>query len=134
MQQVLTLLTVFSDVCESGLLLIHICNLLRDCDDHYVQGLCIHFYRPDADPLDGDPPKNAMQRLPLPRDTWDTVNKRAIRILLECILVAIAIAITTHPIEKYRNGNNVINRRCEWTSKDNWSVKSLAYRVCCSTK
>ena len=88
---------------------------------------------PDAHPPGCRPPPG-MQSPPPPPDTSDTVNKRAIRVLLECILVAIAIAITIHPIEKNRNCNSVINRRCEWTSKDNWSVKSLVHQVCCSTK
>ena len=57
MQQVLTLLTVFSDVCEflrrSVLLLIHTCNLLRDCDDHYVQEWFVHPFLPPANEVWG---------------------------------------------------------------------------------
>ena len=76
---------------------------------------CMMGYPPDQAPSlgPGTPPDQAPPWPGIP--LGDTVNGRAVRILLECNLVAVAIAIPIHPIEKNRNRNRVINIRCEWT-------------------
>ena len=99
---------------------IHMCHLLRDCDNHYGQEWVVYTFLP---PANGTklPESNVFTLL------CDSVHKEgkctppgqthpprrglkwAVRILLECILVSSVIPIC--PIEK--NRNLVINRTCE---------------------
>ena len=62
---------------------------------------------PGADPPEQTPPPGSRLR--------HTVNGQPVRVLLECILVGIAIAIPIHPLEQNRihNRNRVIYCMCE---------------------
>ena len=66
----------------------HACPVREKCSLYHFEE-CNYFYRPQRSCDKVTPP-------PPPSACWDTVNKRAVRILLECILVWNTLAYRTN--------------------------------------